>query len=1161
MPEPPPSSQREQKLDRVLADYLHAVEAGTPPDRAELLRQHPDLAADLDSFFRNRDAMQRIAAPLKQQVPEPETIGPSPAAGAGVGTALRYFGDYELLEEIARGGMGVVYKARQVSLNRIVAVKMILAGQLASEPDVARFRAEAEAAAHLDHPHIVPIYEVGEHQGQHYFSMKLVEGGNLTSLRRDEPASGSVLRTAVSMVASIALAVHHAHQRSIVHRDLKPGNILIDAAGQPHVTDFGLAKRVEGGSDLTRSGAIVGTPSYMAPEQARSEKVLTTAVDVYSLGAILYELLTGQPPFRAATPLETLLQVVEREPERPRALNPRLPRDLETVCLKCLEKDPRRRYGSAEALADDLHRWLAGEPVKARHTPPWERLTKWVRRRPATAALLGVSAGATVLLIASLLFSNARILEEKEQTQQALLREREALAARTKAETAALEALRIERTVSYANRVALAYAEWHDNHLSLATTALDRCPAELRGWEWHYVNRLCRSTLLTVPSWGLTVAYSPDGRYLVSGAPAVDNKCGAWILDAATGKEVRLLSGLANHVCHAAFSDDARYLAAASHWQLGSGDAKVWDTATGKELFTLFSPYSFHGMALSPDGQRIYLSERAPGKAEVNGYTVADGKKFLSIPDKDGRALNPIALSRDGKRLAIANDIRDALTGKKLMTCQADDGGGIAQLAFSPDGRRLAAASDPVVVWDTSTGKPLWASHGQHAACVAFGPDGTRLAVGIQSVVRMVAADTGKELSMLRTGYSRSVTGIAFHPDGTRLAASGLINEPVKIWDIDTREVYTIAHPSHDLAQNGYDPDNLVFSPDGRTCASIASNATAVRLFDLATTREMGVYRLPKDQPDGRYLRLAYRPDGNLLALCGVKAGDHKTYTLQVRELMTGRTLFTARELALAQIGESALQRWVAFSADGSRLAVGVVDGNEDALVWDVARGQLLCTLPPGTYKNGGVLQFSPDGRKLAVARFIVALPAPASGAGAIGSRLFDTDTGKLILEQSSNGLMFSPNSRLIAIQDKDDRVVLFDTATGKELHTLAGAGLIQAFSPDSSRLATSRKVWDTTGGKAVCSWDLNVWSSGVFSPDGRRFAVRGNGFARNQVEVWDPETGQQTFTLRGLAHPISRLHFSLDGHRLIAVDDFAVTIWDATPGTRAARNESWGRR
>jgi serine/threonine-protein kinase len=291
-----------QQVDAIIAAYIEAVEAGQAPDRQELLTRHPDVAAELVAFFTDHDMVQQMAEPLRADADEPQTAPPSETVGAP-GTVLRYFGDYELLEEIARGGMGVVYRARHVSLNRVVALKMILAGQLASPADVQRFRTEAENAANLDHPNIVPIYEVGEHEGQHYFSMKLVEGENLAqAVVRGQWAVGSkeTARRAACMLATVAQTVHYAHQRGILHRDLKPGNILLDGQGQPHITDFGLARRIEGGVGLTQSGAIVGTPSYMPPEQARAEKGLTTAADVYALGAIVYELLTGRPPFQAS---------------------------------------------------------------------------------------------------------------------------------------------------------------------------------------------------------------------------------------------------------------------------------------------------------------------------------------------------------------------------------------------------------------------------------------------------------------------------------------------------------------------------------------------------------------------------------------------------------------------------------------------------------------------------------------------------------------------------------------------------------------------------------------------------------------------------------------------------------------------------------------------
>jgi serine/threonine-protein kinase len=408
------AEQREERLDAVIAEYLQACEAGRPPDRRELLARHPDLSAQLLAFFADHDGFNRLAVPLRALAPDVAT----PVVGRTVATAVTLpcpFGGYELLEEVGRGGMGVVYKARQAAPQRLVALKMILGGRFASPADLERFRREADIVAGLDHPNVVPIYEVGEHQGQHYFTMKLIEGGNLAQHLERFRADP---RAAARLLATVARAVHHAHQRGLLHRDLKPGNVLLAACGSaagakpqaaewvPHVTDFGLAKRLPRPRDgaaqqgagsyasLTRPGTAVGTPSYMAPEQAAGE--VTTAADVYALGAILYEMLTGRPPFQAATPVETLVQVLGQEPAPPRTLDPRIDRDLESVCLKCLRKGPGRRYASARELAEDLERYLAGEPVLARPLGRPERLRRWCRRSPVTACLLAALAVALV---------------------------------------------------------------------------------------------------------------------------------------------------------------------------------------------------------------------------------------------------------------------------------------------------------------------------------------------------------------------------------------------------------------------------------------------------------------------------------------------------------------------------------------------------------------------------------------------------------------------------------------------------------------------------------------------------------------------------------------------------------------------------------------------
>jgi WD40 repeat protein/tRNA A-37 threonylcarbamoyl transferase component Bud32 len=327
---------------------------------------------------------------------EAETVGrTSDAAVAANAVEGRAFGEYELQAEIARGGMGVVYKARQRRLNRTVAVKMILAGELADKEDVKRFLSEAEAAAGLDHPGIVPVYESGEIDGQHFFSMGFVEGQSLAALMAAGPLSP---QRAAELVAQVASAVEYAHERGVIHRDLKPGNILLDKDGNPRVTDFGLAKRVAGDSGLTRTGQALGTPSYMPPEQASGRlDAIGRPADVYALGAVLYAALTGRPPFQAATPLDTILQVLEQQPVAPRQLNADIPRDLETIALKCLEKEPHKRYATASELADELHRFLAGEPIHARPASRPERVWRWCRRNPmATAAVVSLLCGAAV---------------------------------------------------------------------------------------------------------------------------------------------------------------------------------------------------------------------------------------------------------------------------------------------------------------------------------------------------------------------------------------------------------------------------------------------------------------------------------------------------------------------------------------------------------------------------------------------------------------------------------------------------------------------------------------------------------------------------------------------------------------------------------------------
>src|SRR2546430_134067 len=379
----------------------------------------PDAVAEVDSSAGSLDELSRDNAK--------PTSGVKEAVRAA--TMLGELGDYELLEEVGRGGQGVVFRARQKSLNRTVALKVISLGQWASKAHLKRFRLEAEAAARLEHPGIVPIHEVGERDGSCYFSMKFVEGGQLDEVIGQAPMS---IRHAAELIAKVARTVHYAHEHGILHRDIKPGNILLDTKGEAHLTDFGLARLVESESSVTHTLDVLGTPSYMAPEQAMGNNAAVSSVtDIYGLGAVLYQLLTGQPPFAGGATYETIKLLLDTEPRQPRLLNPKIDRDLSTICLKCLEKDPKRRYSSALALAEDLERWLKHEPIQARHTGVFARGGKWVRRNPTSAllvaSLVGLAAAASWIVwksefirqppttgIAVLPFEN--LTEQKEHT-------------------------------------------------------------------------------------------------------------------------------------------------------------------------------------------------------------------------------------------------------------------------------------------------------------------------------------------------------------------------------------------------------------------------------------------------------------------------------------------------------------------------------------------------------------------------------------------------------------------------------------------------------------------------------------------------------------------------------------------------------------------------
>jgi len=1083
-----PPSPDEETIRFLMAHERALEESRPPPDPPDSLLGRLD-AADRARLLRLLARQCRFVPPtapandpLAGTLPHPDPPpGPRP---------LPAVPGYEVLSEVGRGGMGVVYEAREKSLNRVVALKMILAGGHADPEHLARLRAEAEAVARLRHPNIVQIHQVGELAGLPFLALEFIDGGSL-----DKTLSGAPQppRWAAGVVQVLARAVQHAHERGIIHRDLKPANVLVGKDGVLKVTDFGLAKKVDQAGQ-TVSGTLIGSPEYMSPEQAAGRvREIGPRADVYALGVILYELLTGRPPFKGATLVETLDQVRGQEPVPPQRLGPRLPRDLDTICLKCLGKLPRDRYATAGQLAGDLQLFLEDKPITARPVGPLARAGRWARRNPVVA---GLGAGVVALLVVTVVIASVAAFQFRAKAE---------VEARARAD---------QEVQLYATRIAIAERELTlDQDVVLAGALLEKCPEHLRGWEWDYLMRLRDGPRapLTGHDGGLWMAvFSPDGGRLATAS--IDGTVKIW--DAATGKTTFTFLG---HVLPqipfakppqrvpvmcVAFSPDGRHVASGSLFpnpvELGDprkalGVVKVWDPATGRVDVTFGKQVGLvDSLAFSPDGKRIASSSLN----EDNTFAVWDASTGEDVHVVRGHAthVHHLCFSPDGHFIASASTdgsvkLWNATTLAEVRTIDAHRAP-VYHVAFSADGSHLASASfdGTVCVWDTATGAKVRTLRGHTGGTVtvAYSPDGKRIAsAGYDKTVRLWDPASGEEKITLR-GHTDLVASVAFSPDGRQLVSASF-DKTARIWDASAAEapsgpgLFTCGDEAHRV-------NAVAFSPDGRLLASGGWDG-AVRLWD----GETGAAVRALEGPDGAVWGVAFSPDGKRIPSAGWDR------TVKVRDAESGDEVTTFR-------GHATPVHAVAFSPDGRR----VVSSSWEGLVkvWDAATGKEIASCAGHLFPALAVA-FSPDGQRV------------ASGSGDRTVKVWEADSGREVFTSKGHeglvhGVAFSPDGRRLASASWDKTVKFWDAKTGKELQTLHGhKDRVQCvvFSADGGRIATASedktvRVWDALTGREVMPARHHrgvVWSVS-FSLDGKRVA---SGY-------WSPAGGVRTWGAEG---------------------------------------------
>jgi WD40 repeat protein len=993
---------------------------------------------------------------------------------------------------------------------------LLKAGPHASVEDRLRFRVEAESVASLRHPHIIAIHEVGETDGLAFYVMDYAEGGSLAQrLDRGPLPAGE----AAHLVEALAGAVEHAHERGIVHRDLKPGNILLTGDGTPKIGDFGLAKRDSGGAGLTQTGAVLGTPTYMAPEQAAGEaRAVGPACDIYALGGILYECLTGRPPFQGANPVDVLRQVLADSPVAPTRLQAGLPIDLETICLKCLHKEPVKRYASAGALAEDLGRFRKGVPILARPVGTAEWLLKWAQRRPAVAALLAALILAVTCGTAATTLLWRHAVGERDRADEA----------RAEADTKKLQAQ--ERLVSL--HVARGVQRMAEGDLFGSLLWFVKALEEEQGGpereEMHRIRvaailRQCpRLRMLLNPDANVSRAqFSPDGRRVVT----ISAGEGVRVWDAASGRPVSPPFGESGaHMV--AFSPDGSRVVTAST----DGTARVWDALSGQPVSPPLRHAKFVWKAtFSPDGQRLVTASEDQTTQVWDVTTGRADSPRIHHP----QAVREARFSPDGHWIVTAGldagaRVWDAATGQPVSPPLLE--GRVITVAFSPDGRWVVAASrgngSTARVWNAVSGKPVSPPmhHADAVPSAAFSPDGRRVVTASEDqTAQLWDAASGQRLSpALR--HAGAVVEAVFSSDGRRIATASL-DRTARVWDAVSGQALCppLRHTAVVLQAS--------LSPDGRNVL-VAGGEGAARLWDLAGSQPLlASIKHPRD------IRLgAFNADGRTVVTAGFDG------RVCVWDAANGQLRFPPILLAGPATD-------VAFSPDGRRLATGCVDGT--ARVWDAATAQALS--PPLKHERGlgvSTVGLSSDGKRV------------VTGSEDATARVWDVVAGKAISPPLKHGaavrhVAFSPDGSCVVTASDDHTARVWDAASGQARGpALEHGGRVRwaAFSPDGQRVVTASedataRVWDATSGHALGAplKHPQPVTYASFSPDGARVLTACDDHG---ARIWEAATGNPLSPPLPHAGPVNYASFSADGRCVVtASEDGTGRVWDASTG------------